>query len=58
MSAALPAVKTIQEQLDTGKLAAGLLIDHREAFNTVNHPIPLKKMDLAGQRRPSHSWLN
>ena len=40
----------IQRQLDAGKFTAGVLVDLKKAFDTVDHNILLGKLDYYGIR--------
>ena len=39
-------VERIQKQLDTGNHTAGIFVDLKKAFDTVDHNILLEKLDL------------
>ena len=43
-------VESIQKQLDTGNCTAGVFVDLKKAFDTVNHNILLEKLDYYGIR--------
>ena len=38
-------VENMQTQLDNGEFAAGLFVDLRKAFDTVDHRIPIQKFE-------------
>ncbi len=46
----------ISQALDEGKYAAGIFIDLSKAFDTVDHSILLKKLELYGIRGPCLDW--
>lgn len=56
--AAFNAIKDIQTILDNGNISAGLLIDLRKAFDTVDHGLLLNKLESYGIRGPSYMWLS
>ena len=49
--------ENIQTHLDKNELAAGLFIDLRKAFKTVDHGILLTKLDHYGIRALSNDWF-
>ena len=50
-------VENIQTQLDDGKYSAGVFVDLKKAFDTVDHNILLKKLDYCGVRGISNEWF-
>ena len=50
-------VVQIQKDLDLGKFSAGLFLDFKRAFETVNHEILLSKLEGAGVRGPALEWF-
>ena len=50
--------ETIQSTLDNGKYGCGVFIDLRNAFDTVNHSMLLKKMDHYGIRGIALDWFS
>ena len=48
----------IQEACDNGKLACGVFIDLKKAFDTVNHTILLKKLEHYGVRGLCNNWFS
>ena len=40
--------KTIRKTLDNNKYSCGVFIDFRKAFDTVNHSIPIQKLEYCG----------
>lgn len=57
VSAVFDAVIPIQKSIDTNKLAAGLFIDLKKAFDMVNHKLLLDKLFRAGVRGIAHQWF-
>ena len=49
--------KHIQTHLDKNELTAGVFIDLRKAFDTVDHDILLTKLDHCGIRGLSNDWF-
>ena len=49
--------ENIQTHLDKNELTAGVFIDLRKAFNTVDHDILLTKLHHYGIRGLSHDWF-
>ena len=49
--------ENIQTQLDDGKYSAGVFVDLKKAFDTVDHNILLKKLDYYGVRGIAYEWL-
>ena len=50
-------VENIQTQLDDGKYSAGVFVDLKKAFDTVDHNIILKKLDYYGVRGIANEWF-
>ena len=50
-------VENIQTLLNDGKYSAGLFVDLKKAFDTVDHNILLKKLDYYGVRGIANEWL-
>ena len=50
-------VENIQTQLDDGKYSAGVFVDLKKAFDTVDHNILLKKLDYYGVRGIANEWF-
>ena len=50
-------VESIQTQLDDGEYLAGVFADLKKAFNTVDHTIPLKKLDYYDVRGIANEWF-
>ena len=50
-------VERIQKQLDTGNHTAGIFVDQRKAFDTVDHNILLEKLDYYGIRGVAKDWF-
>lgn len=55
--AILDAVEQITNALDEKKYAAGIFIDLKKAFDTINHLILLNKLDRYGIRGVASDWL-
>ena len=49
--------ENIQTQLDDGKYSAGVFVDLKKAFDTVDHNILLKKLDYYGVRGIANEWF-
>ena len=49
--------ENIQTQLDKEKYCAGVFVDLKKAFDTVDHNIPLRKLDYYGIRGIANEWL-
>lgn len=47
----------LQESLDSDKLASGLFIDLRKAFDTVEHTMLIEKLNAAGVRGLALNWF-
>ena len=50
-------VENIQIQLDDGKYSAGVFVDLKKAFDTIDHNILLKKLDYYGVRGIANEWF-
>ena len=55
--AILDIVNTILQNMDNGKFLCGVFIDHKKAFDTVNHEILLAKLENYGVRGVINSWF-
>ena len=55
--ALITLVNEITKALDEGNLMAGVFIDLKKAFDTVNHSILLRKLYAYGIRGSMHDWL-
>ena len=49
--------ENISSALDSGKIATGVFIDLKKAFDTVDHSILLKKLEHYGFRGLSNNWF-
>ena len=56
-NALITIVERIQKQLDAGNYAAGEFVDHKKAFDTVDHNILLEKFDYYGIRGVAKDWF-
>ena len=56
-NALMSIVENIQTQLDDGKYSAGVFVDLKKAFDTVDHNILLKKLDYYGVRGIANEWF-
>ena len=50
-------IENIQTQLDEGKYCAGVFVDLKKAFDTVDHNILLRKLDYYGIRGIANEWF-
>ena len=55
--AVIDSTERIREALNQGLLACGVYIDLQTAFDTVNHPILLVKLNYYGVRGIVNDWL-
>ena len=51
-------IENIQTQLDEGKYCAGVFVDLKKAFDTVDHNILLRKLDYYGTRGIANQWFS
>ena len=49
--------ESIQKQLDAGNYTAGIFVDLKKAFDTVDHNILLEKLDYYGIRGVAKNWF-
>ena len=49
--------ENIQSQLDKNKFCAGVFVDLKKAFDTVDHEILLKKLSHHGIRGIANEWF-
>ena len=52
----IDVIDNILEHLDARDCGVGICIDLQKAFDTVNHDILLKKLDMYGIRRVMYNW--
>ena len=50
-------VERIQKQLDAGNCTAGVFVDLKKAFDTVDHNILLENLDYYGMRGVAKDWF-
>jgi len=55
--ALIDVTDNILEHLDARDCGVGICIDLQKAFDTVNHDILLKKLDMYGIRHVMYSWI-
>ena len=55
--AILNLVNKISDSFDQGKFTLGIFIDLSKAFDTVNHKILLKKLNLYGIKNSTYDWF-
>ena len=48
---------TIRKEMDRGKLTGAVFIDFRKAFDTVDHAVLIKKMEMLGVRGVQLKWF-
>ena len=56
-NALMSIAENIQTQLDDGKYSAGVFVDFKKAFDTVDHNILLNKLDYYGVNRIPNEWF-
>ena len=56
-NALMSITENIQTQLDEGKYCAGVFVDLKKAFVTVDHNILLRKLDYFGIRGIANEWF-
>ena len=56
-NALMSIIENIQTQLDEGKYCAGVFVDLKKAFDTVDHNILLRKLDYYGIRGIANEWF-
>ena len=49
--------ENIQTQLDDGKYSAGVFVDLKKAFDTIDHNMLLKKLDCYSVRGITNEWF-
>ena len=50
-------VEKVSKALDTGKMVVGVFLDLKNAFDTVDHTILLRKLQSYGIHGNVHAWL-
>ena len=50
--------RKVSKPLDNGKIVVGVFVDLKKAFDTVNHTILLRKLELYRIRGNVHDWLS
>ena len=58
LHAALELIESISTAVDNKKHCAGVFIDLKKAFDTVNHDLLVKKLFFYGIRGTANAWLN
>ena len=53
----MSTTENIQTQLDEGKYCAGVFVDHKNAFDIVDHNKLLRKLDYYGIRDRAKEWF-
>ena len=56
-NALMSITENIQAQLDKGKYRAGVFVDLKKAFDTVDHNILRRKIDYYGIRGIANEWF-
>ena len=56
--AALELIESISTAIDNKKHCAGVFIDLKKSFDTVNHDLLIKKLFFYGIRGTANAWLN
>ena len=56
-NALMAIVESIQKRLDAGNYTAGVFVDLKKAFDTVDHNILLEKLDYCGIRWVAKNWF-
>ena len=56
--AALELFESISSAIDNKQVCAGIFIDLKKAFDTVDHALLVKKLNVYGVRGLSNSWLS
>ena len=56
-NALMSITENIQAQLDEGKYCAGVFVDLKKAFDTVDHNLLLRKLDYYGIRGIANEWF-
>ena len=56
-SALIELIEEISTSLDNKKIAIGVFIDLRKAFDTIDHKLLLSKLDHYGVRGQSNNWI-
>ena len=55
--AALELTESIYNYIDSKRHCAGVFIDLKKAFNTVNHKLLVEKLSFYGIRGIANTWL-
>ena len=58
MHAIITLVEKVSKALDEGKIVVGVFLDLKKAFDTVNHTILLRNLELYAIRGNVHDWLS